>query len=460
MLVAVAGRGARSGINCHPRDDAAAVARDSGTQVFALRPRRHTSLVEAVPREQSHRAGRVAPDSTPPRAVGPAIAGAIVRTAGAVASCSSRCSSRSPSGAPYRAAQHLPPSACCSAARCRCARHSPVVKASARTILFVGAPSGIWALLPVLARDRLHLDIRMAMDCCSVRWVPARWSVRPSDACGWSMNRVGGSARPTPLGRSVTAESSSTVLALRWVLRGQAGPWRQRQPDRDPDRYPAMGFARAIRRSPAGIPGCNGARQLLLWGTVATHAGIEGALLASVAVLLAVRSRSCASCPRVLVMQRRRRRRRCWRGEAGHEAADCGPGELRDSRTGSRPSLNDGPAARAAATVRSSGASIATSAIRTAMRNASWCVVNDYLRQRARATAADRVLEERAVALHVHDARDAAHAGGEAGRRRLAHLQGHVLVCARSRAIRPYAPPSRGRAGRPASAESARALAC
>ena len=149
----------------------------------------------------------------------------------------------------------------------------------------------------------------------------------------------------------------------------------------------------------------------LLWGTVATHAGIEGALLASVAVLLVT----------VAIM-------RVVPARIGDAAAATPSEVLAPPDVQVKPGDEDGPIAVQVNYVireqdRAEFLAAMTALGRSRRRDGAlfWRIYRDlgdphryaerfvvrswtdYLRQRARATAADRVLEERAVALHVGD---------------------------------------------------------
>lgn len=102
------------------------------------------------------------------RVVGPAAAGAIIGWLGvnAVFTFNSICFAGVVAilygwGGVQRVHQPLPPESLVSGMRTglRYARHSsPVLAVVVRTVIFGGCASGLWALLPLVARDQLHLQ--------------------------------------------------------------------------------------------------------------------------------------------------------------------------------------------------------------------------------------------------------------------------------------------------------------
>ncbi len=165
------------------------------------------------------------------------------------------------------------------------ARHSPVMLAQLlRTLLFVGAASGLWALLPIVAHNRLALSADgygLLLGCLGTgAIVGAVAAVRLRRT--WSMNSVGiGSATMYTIGVAVVADSSSTVvvcvaLALAgagWAVVGNVNltaiqtaipPWVRAR---------AMALYLLVFQ---GAMAAGGA----LWGAVATRWSIELALFA------------------------------------------------------------------------------------------------------------------------------------------------------------------------------------
>ncbi len=393
---------------------------------FSLQaPAVHTSLVEAVPREQLFTALALSAISfNAARAVGPAIAGAIVATAGTVAvfvACAALIAVSFGSALRWRPQarlQDLPPERVLLGVQgaLQYARHSPVIRAQlARTILFVGAASGVWALLPVLARDRLHLDadgyglLLGSLGAGAI--VGAFTSERLRRR--WSMNRVGMvSAAAYALGTLVTAESSSTALTCialgfagaGWAVVGNVNltaiqtaipPWVRAR---------AMALYLLVFQGAMALGS-------LLWGTVATHAGLEGALLGSVVVLALT----------VAVM-------RVVPARIGDAAAATPSEVLAPPDVQVKPGDEDGPIAVQVNYVirehdRTAFLEAMTALGRSRRRDGAlfWRIYRDlgdphryaerfvvrswtdYLRQQARATAADRAIEQRAWQLHVGD---------------------------------------------------------
>ena len=391
---------------------------------FSLQaPAVHTSLVEAVPREQLFTALALSAISfNAARAVGPAIAGAIVATAGTVAvfaACAVLIAITFGSALRWRHRARpldLPPERVLLGVQgtLQYARHSPVIRAQLfRTVLFVGAASGVWALLPVLARDRLHLDadgyglLLGSLGAGAI--VGAFTSERMRRR--WSMNRVGMvSAAAYAVGTLVTAESSNTALTCialgfagaGWAVVGNVNltaiqtaipPWVRAR---------AMALYLLVFQGAMALGS-------VLWGTVATHAGLEGALLGSVAVLAAT----------VAVM-------RVVPAHIGDAAAATPSDLLAPPDVQVRPGDEDGPIAvqvnyHIREQDRAAFLEAMTELGRSRRRDGAlfWRIYRDlgdphryaerfvvrswtdYLRQRARATAADRVIEQRAWQLHV-----------------------------------------------------------
>lgn len=129
-------------------------------------PAWHTSQAESVPR--AHLPAALALSTTSynaARAVGPAIAGLLVAIAGVSAVFAASAAGFVTSlitlvrWKPFETSSPLPSERLLAGVRSasRYVRHSAVVRAQLlRTALFTAAASGLWALLPILARDELH----------------------------------------------------------------------------------------------------------------------------------------------------------------------------------------------------------------------------------------------------------------------------------------------------------------
>ena len=391
---------------------------------FALQaPAVHTSLIEAVPREQLFTSLTLSAVSfNAARAVGPAIAGAVVAFAGTVAVfvlCSLFFVFSFGSVLRWRPStrpRDLPPERVLLGVESalRYARHSPVVLAQlSRTLLFVGAASGVWALLPFLARDRLGLSadgyglLLGSLGTGAIIGSLAAERFRRH----WSMNTVGiASTLAYAAGTFVTAESTSvplTCISLAfagagWAVVGNVNltaiqtaipPWVRAR---------AMALYMLVFQGAMAI-GC------ALWGTVATHWGLENTLLVTVVVLIGTAAFMRALPARI------------------GDAAEATPSELvTPPALRVMPRDQDGPIAVQVNYMirepdRAEFLEAMTALGRSRKRDGAlfWRIYrdlghpqrfaerfivrswSDYLRQRARATEADRAIEQRAWRLHA-----------------------------------------------------------
>ena len=391
---------------------------------FSLQaPAVHTSLIEAVPREQLFTSLALSAVSfNVARAVGPAIAGTIVAFAGTVAVfalCTLffayafanawrwRPSTRAPDLPPERVLLGVQ-------SALQYARHSPVIRVQlVRTLLFVGAASCVWALLPLLARDRLGLEadgyglLLGSLGTGAIVGAFASERMRRR----WGMNAVGiASTLIYAAGTFVTAESNNvaiTCVALGcagagWAVVGNVNltaiqtaipPWVRAR---------AMALYLLAFQGAMALGGA-------LWGTVATHWGTEAALLATVVVLLAT----------AVVMH--------FLPATIGDAAEATPSEVAAPPfLHVTPGDEDGPIAVQVNYVireqdRTAFLEVMTALGRSRRRDGAlfWRIYRDlgdpqryaerfvvrswtdYLRQRARATEADHAVERRAWTLHV-----------------------------------------------------------
>lgn len=395
---------------------------------FALQaPATHTSLAEAVPREMLFAALALSAISfNVARAVGPALAGAVVSLAG-VAVVFGLCFALfifallSVFRWRHRARRSdLPPERVLVGVRgsLQYARHSPVMRAQLfRTLLFVGAASGLWALLPIIARDRLALGADgygFLLGCLGAGAVVGA-AVAVHLRRRFTMNIVGiASAAIYMLGVAVAAVATApTMVSIAlgfagagWAVVGNVNltaiqtaipPWVRAR---------AMALYLLVFQGAMALGGA-------LWGTVATHWTLETALLASVVALLLT----------ILVM-------RALPARIG-ELAETTPSDVAGlPALGVTPDEQDGPIAvqvdyRVRAQDREQFLSVMQVLGRSRKRDGAmfWRVYRDlgdperfaerfvvrswtdYLRQRSRATEADRQVEQRAWNLHVgHDA--------------------------------------------------------
>jgi MFS family permease len=390
---------------------------------FALQaPAVHTSLAESVPRDQLFVALALSAVSfNVARAVGPALAGAVVSIAGTAvvfAACAAFFAFAFLAVLRWRhrsRPSELPPERIFIGVKgaLQYARHSPVMLSQLlRTLLFVGAASGLWALLPIVARDRLRLGADgygLLLACLGGGAVLGAVSaVRLRKK--WSVNVVGiASAVIYTCGVTVVAESFSPVsvcfaLGLAgagWAVVGNVNltaiqtaipPWVRAR---------AMALYLLVFQ---GAMAAGGA----LWGGIATHWSVEAALLASVLALAAT----------VAVM-------RALPARIG-ELAEATPSDV-----ASLPALEvtldeqEGPIAVQVTYVirpqdRNEFLSVMQALGRSRKRDGAlfWRIYRDlgqphryserfivrswtdYLRQRSRTTEADRKVEQRAWSMH------------------------------------------------------------
>jgi MFS family permease len=294
------------------------------------------------------------------------------------------------------------------------ARHSPVMQSQlARTLMFVGAASGLWALLPLVARSRLGLGADgygLLLGCLGAGAVTGAVSaVRLSRR--WSLNTVGiASALVYAAGVAVVCLSLDTVLVCialvgagaGWAIVGNVNltaiqtaipPWVRAR---------AMALYMLVFQGSMAAGGA-------LWGGIATHRSLEAALLASVLVLAATAWLMRALPARI------------------GEAAEATPWQATEMPAlGLAPDEQGGPVAVQVnyvirATEREQFLTVMQALGRSRKRDGAlfWRIYRDlrqphryverfvirswtdYLRQRSRMTEADRRVEQRAQGLHV-----------------------------------------------------------
>ena len=394
-----------------------------GTAFAIQTPAVHTSLAESVPRELLFAALALSAVSfNVARAVGPALAGAVVSVGGTVAvfglcavlvvfalTAALRWHHRAQ-------ARDLPPERILVGVRSalQYARHSPVMQAQlARTLMFVGAASGLWALLPVVARSRLGLGADgygLLLGCLGAGAVTGAVSaVRLSRR--WSLNTVGiASALVYAAGVAVVCLSLDRLLVCialvgagaGWAIVGSVNltaiqtaipPWVRAR---------AMALYMLVFQGSMAAGGA-------LWGGIATHRSLEAALLASVLVLAATAWLMRALPARI------------------GEEAEATPWQATEMPAlGLAPDEQGGPVAVQVnyvirATDREEFLTVMQALGRSRKRDGAlfWRIYRDlrqphryverfvirswtdYLRQRSRMTEADRRVEQRAQGLHV-----------------------------------------------------------
>jgi hypothetical protein len=296
----------------------------------------------------------------------------------------------------------------------RYARHSPVVLAQLlRTTLFVGSASGLWALLPVVARDQLGLEADgygVLLGCLGGGAIVGSFTAERLRR-HFSLNQVGllavfvyaaGVIVTALATRPLTACVALGVGGAGWAVIGNTNltaiqtaipPWVRAR---------TMALYLLVFQGAMATGG-------VVWGTVATHAGIPIALLASGVAL------ACT----MAVMR--------WVPARMGEAAEATPSEmLAAPQVHATPGEQDGPiAVQVNYVIRPQDRTEFTTAMRALgrarkrdgalfwrlyrdlehpQRYAERFVVrswNDYLRQRSRATAADRAVEQHAWSLHA-----------------------------------------------------------
>jgi MFS family permease len=391
---------------------------------FAIQaPAVHTSLAESVPRELLFAALALSAVSfNVARALGPALAGAVVSAGGVMAVfglCALLLAFAFTTALRWRhraQARDLPPERILVGVRgaLQYARHSPVMQSQlVRTLMFVGAASGLWALLPIVARNRLGLGADgygLLLGCLGVGAVTgAVVAVRLSRR--WSLNAVGiASALVYAAGVAVVCVTLDTALVCialvcagaGWAVVGNVNltalqtaipPWVRAR---------AMALYMLVFQGSMAAGG-------VLWGSVATHRSLEVALLASVLALAAT----------ALLM-------RGLPARIGEEA-EATPSQLTEiPALGVAPDEQDGPVAVQVnyvirATDRQEFLTVMQALGRSRKRDGAlfWRIYRDlhqphryverfvirswtdYLRQRSRMTEADRRVERRARGLHV-----------------------------------------------------------
>ena len=391
---------------------------------FAIQaPAVHTSLAESVPREQLFAALALSAVSfNVARAVGPALAGAVVSMGGAVAVfalCTLLFGFAFTAALRWRhqaQARDLPPEHILVGVRgaLQYAKHSPVMQSQLmRTLMFVGAASGLWALLPIVASSRLSLGADgygLLLGCLGAGAVAgAVIAVRLSRR--WSLNSVGiASALLYTASVAVVCVSRDmplvcialTCAGAGWAIVGNVNltaiqtaipPWVRAR---------AMALYLLVFQGSMAAGG-------VLWGGVATHSSLEVALLASVLALAAT-----AVLMRVLPAR------------IGEEA-EATPTQMTEMPSLSEaPHEQDGPVAVQVnyvirATDREEFLTVMQALGRSRKRDGArfWRIYRDlrqphryverfvirswteYLRQRSRMTEADRRVERRAQSLHL-----------------------------------------------------------
>jgi MFS family permease len=391
---------------------------------FALQaPAVQASQAESVPREQVFAAltlGAISFNTA--RAVGPALAGVIVSVAGTVAvfAACTLCFLIS-FGNVLRWRHRLrptefPPERVLLGVlnALQYARHSPVIRQQLlRTLLFVSAASGLWALLPIVARDRLHMEANgygLLLACLGTGAIAGSYAAIHFRR-RWSINAVGivatGAYAAGVAATAVTQTLPVVCLALGlagagWAVVGNVNlttvqtsipPWVRAR---------AMALYLLVFQGAMAVGG-------VLWGGIADHSSLETALLATVAALGGT----------VLIM-------RAMPARIGDEA-EATPSPLIDlPQFGVRPDEQDGPIAvqvnyLISAQDRSAFLEVMQALGRARMRDGAlfWRIYrdlgqpqryserfvvrswSDYLRQRARATEADRRIEQRAWSMHI-----------------------------------------------------------
>ena len=391
---------------------------------FAIQaPAVHTSLAESVPRELLFAALALSAVSfNVARAVGPALAGAVVSVGDTVAVfglCALLFGLAFTAALRWRhrpQTRDLPPERILVGVRgaLQYARHSPVMRSQlVRTLMFVGAASGLWALLPVVASARLGLGADgygLLLGCLGVGAVTGSVvAVRLSRR--WSLNAVGFvSVLVYTAGVAVVCVSLDTALVsialvcagAGWAVVGNVNltaiqtaipPWVRAR---------AMALYLLVFQGSMAAGGA-------LWGGVATHMSTEAALLASVLALGAT----------ALLM-------RALPARIGEEA-EATPSQMSEIPALSvAPDEQEGPVAVQVnyvirASDREQFLAVMQALGRSRKRDGAlfWRIYRDlhqphryverfvirswtdYLRQRSRMTEADRVVERRAQGMHV-----------------------------------------------------------
>jgi MFS family permease len=391
---------------------------------FAIQaPAVHTSLAESVPRDLLFAALALSAISfNVARAVGPALAGAVVSAGGTVAVfalCALFFGSAFAAALRWRhpvRARDLPPERVLVGVRgaLQYAQHSPVMKAQLlRTLMFVGSASGLWALLPVVARSRLGLGADgygLLLGCLGAGAVMGSVvAVRLSRR--WSLNAVGvASALIYTAGVAVVCSSLDMALVCislvcagaGWAVVGNVNltaiqtsipPWVRAR---------AMALYLLVFQGSMAAGGA-------LWGSAATRWSLEAALLASVLALAAT----------ALLM-------RALPARIGEEA-EATPSPVSEIPPLSvAPEEQDGPVAVQVnyviqTTDREEFLAVMQALGRSRRRDGAlfWRIYRDlrqphryverfvirswtdYLRQRSRMTEADRRVERRAQGMHV-----------------------------------------------------------
>jgi predicted MFS family arabinose efflux permease len=272
-----------------------------GASYAVLAPAAQKSYVEAVPHHHLFAALSLAAVSfNSARAIGPALAGIIVSISGTVvlfAACALFALVAFVATLRWKHVAQpsdLPPEPMLVGVRgaLQYARHSPVMRAQLlRTLIYVTAASGLWALLAIVARDRLALGaggyglLLGCMGAGAVIGALLALALRRR----WSLNTLGSaSALSYTIGVLVVARSSNLVavcIALGfagagWAVVGNVNltaiqtaipPWVRAR---------AMALYMLVFQGAMAIGG-------VLWGVAATHWSLEVALLGSVVALVA-----------------------------------------------------------------------------------------------------------------------------------------------------------------------------
>jgi MFS family permease len=394
-----------------------------GASYALLAPAMQKSYMEAVPHHHLFAAlslGAVSFNAA--RAIGPALAGVIVSTAGTVvlfAACALLALAAFVATLRWKHAAQtsdLPPESVLVGVRgaLQYARHSPVMRAQLlRTLIYTSAASGLWALLPIVARDRLALGAGgygLLLGCMGVGAVVGALLAMALRR-RWSLNALGvTSALSYTVGVAVVAAAPNIVaicIALGfagagWAVVGNVNltaiqtaipPWVRAR---------AMALYMLVFQGAMAIGG-------VVWGAAASHWTVEAALLASVIALGASTALMRALPARM--------------GD---------PSESTPSQPSGLPSLQvapgetDGPLAvqvnylirtqdreqflevmQALGRSRKRDGALFWRVYRDMshpQRYAERFIVrswSDYLRQRARATEADHEVEQRAWGLHI-----------------------------------------------------------
>lgn len=394
-----------------------------GTAYALQAPAMHTTLAEAVPRPLLFASLALSAVSfNVARAVGPALAGAIVAftdTVTVFATCAvlMTVATLALLRWHYRPRESsLPPERVLVGLRSalQYTRHSPdMLVQLLRTLTFVGAASGIWALLPLIARQRLHLDADgygLLLACLGTGAVIGAISAVRLRRY-WSINTVA-VVSAALYAAAVAVVAETVVLPVVWLALGFAGagwavvgnvnvttlqtsipPWVRAR---------AMAVYLLVFNLAMAAGGA-------LWGAVATHLGLQGALLASV-VALAASAVLLQWLPARL-------------GEVEATTPSPSPGS---PEVGLTPEEEEGPiAVQVNYRIRSQDRTEFLAAMRALGRARKrdgaqfWRVYRDlgeperyaerfvvrswtdYLRHRDRATEADRRIEQRARELHA-----------------------------------------------------------